>query len=80
FKAFAPCLHAYYLDTVHKLLKEYPSIRPIYQGTYFVVMTIKFGPRTVSLPHQDFVNLSCGWCSISALGNFNPQKGGHLVL
>jgi hypothetical protein len=43
-------------------------------------MTVNFGPRTVSLPHRDFANLSWGWCSISALGNFDPQKGGHLVL
>jgi len=26
------------------------------------------------------MNLSFGWCSIVALGNFNPKPGGHFVL
>ena len=46
----------------------------------FAFITINFGPRTVSLPHRDWANLSWGWCSISLLGDFNPEKGGHLVL
>lgn len=31
-------------------------------------------------PHKDFRNLSFGLCSITALGTFDPIKGGHLVL
>jgi hypothetical protein len=43
-------------------------------------MTFNFGPQTVCLPHRDSANLSFGWCAITALGNFDPKKGGHLLL
>lgn len=38
------------------------------------------GPYTVSWPHTDRHNLAFGWCAITALGSFNPDRGGHLVL
>ncbi|KAJ7310667.1 hypothetical protein DFH08DRAFT_718702, partial [Mycena albidolilacea] len=28
----------------------------------------------------DVLNLAFGWCAIQALGDFDPTKGGHLVL
>lgn len=34
----------------------------------------------VSFPHLDFGNLAWAWCAISAFGNFNPDRGGHLIL
>ncbi|KAJ7639477.1 hypothetical protein FB45DRAFT_740792 [Roridomyces roridus] len=30
--------------------------------------------------HIDFGNNACGMCSITALGNFDPDRGGHLIL
>ncbi|KAJ3965891.1 hypothetical protein EV361DRAFT_809967, partial [Lentinula raphanica] len=42
--------------------------------------TINFGSYTVSYPHVDQANLCFGWCAITALGNFDPDYGGHLVL
>ncbi|KAJ7048103.1 hypothetical protein C8F01DRAFT_1381125 [Mycena amicta] len=35
---------------------------------------------TVCAPHVDFGNLAWGWCAITALGRFNPDRGGHLIL
>ncbi|KAJ7740928.1 hypothetical protein DFH07DRAFT_778246 [Mycena maculata] len=46
----------------------------------FATATFNFGLRTIMLPHLDFVNLAWGWCSIVTLGNFKPDKGGHLIL
>ncbi|KAF8197638.1 hypothetical protein K438DRAFT_1967188 [Mycena galopus ATCC 62051] len=46
----------------------------------FAAITFNFGPRTVTYPHLDFANLAWGWCAITALGNFDPDKGGHLIL
>jgi len=69
------------VETIDKLVDWCPSkIRRNYEGTAFASITINFGPRTVSLPHRDWANLSWGWCSISSLGDFDPEKGGHLVL
>jgi len=38
------------------------------------------GPRTVCEPHVDFANLPFGYCAITALGQYDFTKGGHLVL
>jgi hypothetical protein len=46
----------------------------------FAAATLNFGPLTVTLPHIDALNLAWGWCAITALGFFNPDRGGHLVL
>ena len=32
------------------------------------------------MQHRDAANLVYGWCAITALGNFNPTRGGHLIL
>ncbi|KAJ7797962.1 hypothetical protein B0H14DRAFT_2389182, partial [Mycena olivaceomarginata] len=43
--------------------------------------TFNFGPRAVCVPHIDFANLAWGWCAyLTALGDFDPDLGGHLIL
>jgi len=34
----------------------------------------------MNLGYWDFANLVFGWCSITALGNFDFTRGGHLIL
>jgi len=46
----------------------------------FPCRSFNLGKQTASLPHLDQKNLAQGWCSITPLGNFNPDLGGHLVL
>lgn len=38
------------------------------------------GSQTVTPPHLDAGNAAHGWCTDTAAGNYNPDKGGHLVL
>ncbi|KAF8322385.1 hypothetical protein F5887DRAFT_1213628 [Amanita rubescens] len=38
------------------------------------------GKKSVTFPHTDNGNLSHSWCSVTPLGSFNHQTGGHLVL
>ncbi|KAJ7842739.1 hypothetical protein B0H13DRAFT_1648729 [Mycena leptocephala] len=82
FECYAPDLHKHYsgtLDTLHrwnkKLKRNFLSTVSV-----FAAVTFNFGPATVTLPHLDFANLAWGWCAITALGNFDPNKGGHLIL
>ena len=42
--------------------------------------TFNLGPATVSIPHTDANNLPHGWCAVTAFGDFDPDKGGHLIL
>ncbi|KAJ6493861.1 hypothetical protein DFH09DRAFT_946903, partial [Mycena vulgaris] len=46
----------------------------------FAACTFNFGPRPICASHLDFANLSWGWCAITALGNFDPDLGSHLIL
>ncbi|KAJ7349397.1 hypothetical protein DFH08DRAFT_614266, partial [Mycena albidolilacea] len=82
FQCFAPDLHAYYGSTIDKLHEWNPSLKWNFAAdiSVFVAAMFNFGPRTVTFPHIDFANLAWGWCAITALGDFNPDKGSHLIL
>ncbi|KAF8951697.1 hypothetical protein BDZ97DRAFT_1931899 [Flammula alnicola] len=81
FETVAPRLYNYYQDTIDELVRWSPdTICRTFPKSAFASATINFGPRTVSFPHRDYANLTWGWCAITALGSFNPDRGGHLVL
>ncbi|KAF7360079.1 hypothetical protein MVEN_00736000 [Mycena venus] len=82
FQAFAPDLHAYYSDTMDQLHKWNKNLKRNFRPTVsvFAAATFNFGLRTVTFPHLDFANLAWGWCTITALGDYDPDKGGHLIL
>lgn len=46
----------------------------------FPCRSFNLGKQTVSCPHLDEKNLAQSWCSITPLGDFDPDLGGHLVL
>ncbi|KAF7304430.1 hypothetical protein HMN09_00845200 [Mycena chlorophos] len=79
---FAPRLYGYYQQTMDALFSWDPRLRRIFpHGTsVFPSATFNFGPQTVTVPHLDLLNLAWGWCFITALGDFDPTKGGHLIL
>ncbi|KAL1750140.1 hypothetical protein FB107DRAFT_224403 [Schizophyllum commune] len=77
-----PDIHKHYADTNRKLIKWKPRLRRFFNfpKSVWACLTINFGPRTVTVGHRDFGNLSHGFCAITALGRFNPDLGGHLIL
>lgn len=80
FQSFAPRLFDHYMKTLDDLISWSPQAIRIYEGSAFAAMTFNLGPRTETFPHRDWANLCWGWCAICALGNFDPDKGGHLIL
>ena len=80
FEAYAPRLFKSYQSTLEALEAWSPHIIRNYPNTAFAASSINFGPRTESFPHIDYRNLSWGWCAITAFGNYDHTKGGHLVL
>ncbi|KAJ7114709.1 hypothetical protein C8R44DRAFT_554171, partial [Mycena epipterygia] len=80
FALWAPKVYAYYKehdDTLHKyddkLGKNFPK-------SVFASAAFNFGPSAWTYKHRDVLNAPFGWCAIQALGNFDPTKGGHLIL
>ncbi|KAF7978208.1 hypothetical protein HWV62_1190 [Athelia sp. TMB] len=80
FQVWVPKLHARYSELMARLQRKYPGLKPNFDGTVFAASTLNFGPATQSFPHVDFNNLSFGICSVTALGDFDHTRGGHLIL
>ncbi|PPR04543.1 hypothetical protein CVT26_002510 [Gymnopilus dilepis] len=80
FQSWAPDLHQYYVDKLGALQQRDPTLKRPFQNSVFSSTTYNLGPRTVCEPHLDFANLPFGYCAITALGDFDPVKGGHIVL
>ncbi|KAJ6474632.1 hypothetical protein C8R47DRAFT_986707 [Mycena vitilis] len=88
FMGFAPALHDYYTRTMDDLFTwdaaqhRAKHLRRNFNRalSVFAAATFNFGPRTITFPHIDFGNLAWGWCPVTALGKFDPDFGGHLIL
>ncbi|KAG6819392.1 hypothetical protein H0H93_012239 [Arthromyces matolae] len=80
FATYAPRVHEYYRSNMQSLLDHNPHLHHNFPRSTFAACTFNLGPRTTTLPHVDRSNLAWGWCAITALGNFNADLGGHLVL
>lgn len=81
-KLYAPDLHEYLSDILHRLLghEKFNKLEENFPGSAFPMVTFNLGPCTITLPHRDGANLAGGWCTITALGSFDCEKGGRLVL
>lgn len=49
-------------------------------NSIFPAASFNCSPQSVLNSHFDYGNLSFGLCALTALGNFNYQEGGHLIL
>ncbi|RDB25497.1 hypothetical protein Hypma_007803 [Hypsizygus marmoreus] len=79
-ECYAPRVFASYRESLDALLAQDPTLAPNFHKSVFAAATFNLGPSTVTRPHLDRGNLAWGWCSITALGSFDPDFGGHLVL
>ncbi|KAJ7306957.1 hypothetical protein DFH08DRAFT_918537 [Mycena albidolilacea] len=80
FRIFAPILFAFYQAQMALLAAWNSALKWPFVGSVFAACTFNFGPQAVTCSHLDFGNLAWGWCSITSLGWFNADRGGHLIL
>ena len=82
FRIYGRQNYEYVKKTVEDIRKELPSLRQPYDEAVGVYPSRSFnlGPQTTSSPHKDVANLASSWCSITAIGKFDPKLGGHLIL
>ncbi|KAJ7033781.1 hypothetical protein C8F04DRAFT_1260512 [Mycena alexandri] len=80
FALWAPRLYRYYVDHDKILRTRHSDLRRPFVGSIFFCAAFNFGPNVWTFRHRDVLNLAFGWCGVHALGNFDPTKGGHLVL
>jgi hypothetical protein len=77
---YAPKVHKLYANTKASLKDMHPHLVWNFHNSVFAATTFNLGPATVTFDHTDNGNFASGMCSITALGDFNPTNGGHLVL
>ncbi|KAJ7686883.1 hypothetical protein B0H14DRAFT_2528889 [Mycena olivaceomarginata] len=80
FRIFAPILFAFYQAQMALLAAWNSALKWPFVGSVFAACTFNFGPQAVTCSHLDFGNLAWGWCSITSLGWFDADRGGHLIL
>ncbi|KAL1675204.1 hypothetical protein EV122DRAFT_219044, partial [Schizophyllum commune] len=73
-------MHHLYAETLEAVLEADPKLRRNFPKSVMACATFNFGPRTVSLPHRDSKNLAFGLCIVHAQGDYDADKGGHIVL
>lgn len=79
--AHYPLVYGELKDTMGALCSHHPHLtRPFPSYSIYPGCAFNLGPRTVSFKHRDPGNIPRVPCAISALGPFDPDKGGHLVL
>jgi hypothetical protein len=88
FKLYSKRNYDYIEEVVEKVragrdkLPDKPSLRKSYDPKVgvFPCRSFNLGSQSASYPHVDEKNLAQSWCSVTALGTFNPDLGGHFVL
>ncbi|KAJ6549601.1 hypothetical protein DFH09DRAFT_1320076 [Mycena vulgaris] len=80
FALWAPLLFTFYQANMALLAGWKRSMRWNFPSRIFASCVFNFGPRAITAPHVDYANLAWGWCSVTALGDFDPDFGGHLIL
>ncbi|RXW14744.1 hypothetical protein EST38_g11112 [Candolleomyces aberdarensis] len=63
-----------------RLYENDPSLRPPFDCCVLPCAAFNFGPQVCCKGHRDHSNLPHSWCAITALGDFDSEKGGHLVV
>lgn len=70
----------YYADTMGTLFDKHRTLTRNFSTSIFPAASFNCGPQSVSLDHLDFANLAYGFCALTAFGDFDFTKGGHLRL
>ncbi|KAI0054533.1 hypothetical protein BV25DRAFT_1762217, partial [Artomyces pyxidatus] len=80
FSVAAPRLFEHYEEVVSRAQGAQPGLEKPFKNSVFPTATFNFGPQAVTYCHKDHLNVPYGWCAVTALGNYDPTKGGHLYL
>ncbi|VDC00802.1 unnamed protein product [Peniophora sp. CBMAI 1063] len=65
---------------MNRLYKHDPALTPNFPGSVYPMACVNCGPRTVCRLHCDASNYPGLPCAITAMGNFNADRGGHPIL
>jgi hypothetical protein len=70
----------YYYETLGAIYTSNRNLECLFPDSVWAAMSFNFGPETCCYRHKDWGNLAFGICVITNTGNFDPTRGGHLIL
>ncbi|KAK7433791.1 hypothetical protein VKT23_020560 [Stygiomarasmius scandens] len=80
FATWAPRLHAHYSESLRRYCEHDPNFSPNFPSSVFAAATFNLDEQTLTAEHLDYFNFLFGLCSVTALGDFNPTVGAHMIL
>ncbi|KAJ8085752.1 hypothetical protein PM082_004570 [Marasmius tenuissimus] len=72
--------YEYYKKSMRQLRSSIDGFTPNLDRSQFASLTCNFGPQVCTSIHTDAKNCPHSMCAITAVGQFESSKGGHLVL
>ncbi|KAL0057298.1 hypothetical protein AAF712_016067 [Marasmius tenuissimus] len=69
-----------YKESMGQLRSSIEGFKPNFDRSQFASLTCNFGPQVCTSIHTDAKNCPHSMCAITAVGQFESSKGGHLVL
>ncbi|KAJ3963946.1 hypothetical protein EV361DRAFT_812844, partial [Lentinula raphanica] len=80
FNVFSHKNYREHVRTNDELQALQPELRRNFPNTPFAALTFNLGPQSWSPPHMDADNYASSWCADTAVGSFDPDQGGQLIL
>ncbi|KAF8143733.1 hypothetical protein K438DRAFT_1632969 [Mycena galopus ATCC 62051] len=77
---YAPKLYQYQRATMCGILENHLDIRPPLSNSVYPTITCNLGPDVVTPEHLNTLNNPFGLCAITAAGNFDHTRGGHIFM
>lgn len=65
---------------MRKLFNANKNLQPNFSNSVYPTVTYNCGPDTECVEHVDHGNAAHMLCAVTALGDYDPTKGGHLIL
>ncbi|KAF8989560.1 hypothetical protein BDZ89DRAFT_1197993 [Hymenopellis radicata] len=78
-RIWVPKLYAYGKNVI-KTVSDKMGLRQNFDCSIFPCVVFNFGRNVWTWLHQDLMNLAWFWCIITALGDFDVEHGGHLIM
>ena len=78
--SYAPKVYNHYQETMKALFERDSTLVANFANSVYPTATFNLGPSSVCRDHNDSTNLPQGFCTVTALGDFNPDEGGFFYL
>lgn len=79
FARYFPKCFSHHRKVMRKLQAQH-GFRPPFKNSVYPAACANCGPKTTCRAHRDGLNYPTTPCAITALGDYDPELGGHLVL